>query len=281
MERDRRRGRAAGRARRPRTVRGRLRRRPSADGVDVPPHAVSRAASRASARSRSHAATVAAAPVSNAGDAGRCARDGRQGQGTPRARTDARGAPHASAEDPARGRSRRRQAGDARGRRPLPEGLEELGTTFVKLGQLLSSRPDLLPDVYIDELTKLVDDVTPLPFAPLRQVIDREIGLEHFTSIDETPLATASIAQIHSALLKTGRQVVVKVRRPGIVDEVQLDLDLLRKTASIAENHSDTAQLLQLNALDRRARAASARRARLSRGGAQRGADRRGDRRVP
>ena len=62
------------------------------------------------------------------------------------------------------------------------EGLEELGTTFVKLGQLLSSRPDLLPDVYIDELTKLVDDVTPLPFAPLRQVIDREIGLEHFTS---------------------------------------------------------------------------------------------------
>src|SRR4029077_2367329 len=129
------------------------------------------------------------------------------------------------------------------------EGLEELGTTFVKLGQLLSSRPDLLPDVYIDELTKLVDDVSPLPFAPLRQVIDREIGLEHFTSIDETPLATASIAQIHSALLKTGRQVVVKVRRPGIVDEVQLDLDLLRKTASIAENPSDTAQLLQLNAL--------------------------------
>ena len=129
------------------------------------------------------------------------------------------------------------------------EALEELGTTFVKLGQLLSSRPDLLPDVYIDELTKLVDDVTPLPFAPLREVIDREIGLEHFTSIDETPLATASIAQIHPALLKSGREVVVKVRRPGIVDEVQLDLDLLRKTASIAENHSDTAQLLQLNAL--------------------------------
>ena len=129
------------------------------------------------------------------------------------------------------------------------DGLEELGTTFVKLGQVLSSRPDLLPDVYIDELTKLVDDVTPLPFAPLREVIDHEIGLEHFTSIDETPLATASIAQIHSALLKTGRRVVVKVRRPGIVEEVQLDLDLLRRTASIAESHSDTAQLLQLNAL--------------------------------
>jgi ubiquinone biosynthesis protein len=129
------------------------------------------------------------------------------------------------------------------------EALEELGTTFVKLGQLLSSRPDLLPDVYIDELTKLVDDVTPLPFEPLRDVIDKEIGLDKFTSIEESPLATASIAQIHVGLLTSGREVVVKVRRPGILDEVQLDLDLLRKTASVAENHSDTARLLQLNAL--------------------------------
>ncbi|MGH3002903.1 MAG: ABC1 kinase family protein [Gaiellaceae bacterium] len=129
------------------------------------------------------------------------------------------------------------------------EGLEELGTTFVKLGQLLSSRPDLLPDVYIEELSTLVDDVAPLPFRPLREVIDREIGLEHFTSIDEEPVATASIAQIHSGLLKTGRRVVVKVRRPGIVDRVRIDLDLLRKSASIAEGHSGTARLLQLNAL--------------------------------
>ena len=129
------------------------------------------------------------------------------------------------------------------------EALEELGTTFLKLGQLLSSRPDLLPDVYIDELTKLVDDVPALPFAPLRQVIAAEIGLEHFASIDEEPLATASIAQIHPALLKSGRSVVIKVRRPGIVEQVQLDLELLRRTASIAEKHSDTAQLLQLNAL--------------------------------
>jgi ubiquinone biosynthesis protein len=129
------------------------------------------------------------------------------------------------------------------------ESLEELGTTFLKLGQLLSSRPDLLPDVYIEELDKLTDDAPPLPFAPLREVIDREIGLEHFTSIDETPLATASIAQIHAALMKTGREVVVKVRRPGITDEVQLDLELLRRTAAIAEKRSDTARLLQLNSL--------------------------------
>jgi predicted unusual protein kinase regulating ubiquinone biosynthesis (AarF/ABC1/UbiB family) len=129
------------------------------------------------------------------------------------------------------------------------EALEELGTTFVKLGQLLSSRPDLLPDFYIEELEKLVDDVPALPFAPLRETIDREIGLEHFTSIDETPLATASIAQIHRGLLKSGRDVVVKVRRPGIVEQVDLDLQLLRRTARVAERHSDTARLLQLTAL--------------------------------
>jgi predicted unusual protein kinase regulating ubiquinone biosynthesis (AarF/ABC1/UbiB family) len=129
------------------------------------------------------------------------------------------------------------------------EGLEELGTTFVKLGQLMSSRPDLLPDVYIEELGKLVDEVPAVPFGPLRETIDREIGLEHFTSIDEQPLATASIAQIHRALLKTGRDVVVKVRRPGIVEQVELDLELLRGSARIAERRSGTARLLQLNAL--------------------------------
>lgn len=129
------------------------------------------------------------------------------------------------------------------------EALEELGTTFVKLGQLLSSRPDLLPDVYIDELGKLVDHVQPLPFSPLRKAIAEDIGLEHFASIDEEPLASASIGQIHAALLKSGREVVVKVRRPGIVEQVALDLELLRKTASVAEKHSGTAQLLQLNAL--------------------------------
>jgi len=129
------------------------------------------------------------------------------------------------------------------------EALEDLGTTFVKLGQLLSSRPDLLPDAYIDELGKLVDDVPALPFAPLRDVIEREIGLEHFASIDDEPLASASIAQIHAALMKDGRAVVVKVRRPGVVEQVRLDLELLRRTARLAERRSGTARLLQLDAL--------------------------------
>ncbi len=129
------------------------------------------------------------------------------------------------------------------------ETLEELGTTFVKLGQLLSSRPDLLPDVYIDELEKLVDDVPPVPFAEIRAVIEREVGLAPFASIDEQPLASASIGQIHRALLDTGRDVVVKVRRPGIVQRIDLDLDLMRRSARLAERRSGTARLLQLTAL--------------------------------
>jgi ubiquinone biosynthesis protein len=127
--------------------------------------------------------------------------------------------------------------------------LEELGATFVKLGQLLSSRPDLLPDVYIEELGKLVDDVPPVPFAEIREVVERELGLERFAKIDETPLASASIGQIHGAVLDSGQAVVIKVRRPGVVEQVDLDLALLRKTARVAEGRSDTAKLLQLRAV--------------------------------
>src|SRR5438270_11892462 len=98
------------------------------------------------------------------------------------------------------------------------QALEELGTTYIKLGQLLSSRPDLLPDVYIDELGKLVDQVPPVPFAEIRAVIDEDLPANTFARIDEEPLATASIAQIHSALLAGGREVIVKVRRSGVVE---------------------------------------------------------------
>jgi ubiquinone biosynthesis protein len=133
--------------------------------------------------------------------------------------------------------------------RAFRAGLEELGTTFVKLGQLLSSRPDLLPDVYIDELEQLVDDVAPFPFEVAQQIIDEEVGLDIFSRLDAEPLASASIAQIHGALLRTGREVVVKVRRPGLEEEVALDLELLRSLTSFAEGRSQTARLLQLSAL--------------------------------
>src|SRR5204862_7116961 len=82
------------------------------------------------------------------------------------------------------------------GAREFREALEELGTTYIKLGQLLSSRPDLLPDVYIDELGKLVDEVPPVPFEQIQQVIEKELPADAFVRVDPEPLATASIAQI-------------------------------------------------------------------------------------
>jgi ubiquinone biosynthesis protein len=127
--------------------------------------------------------------------------------------------------------------------------LEELGTTYVKLGQLLSSRPDLLPDVYIEELGHLVDEVPPVPFVDVDATIRAEIGDDVFARIDPEPLAAASIAQTHRALLKSGREVVVKVRRPGIAEQVELDLSVLRSTARLLAGHSETARLLQLEAL--------------------------------
>jgi ubiquinone biosynthesis protein len=127
--------------------------------------------------------------------------------------------------------------------------LEELGTTYIKLGQLLSSRPDLLPDVYIDELGKLVDSVSPVPFSEIEAVIDEDLPADVFARIDPEPLATASIAQIHGALLKSGRDVIVKVRRPGIEEQIDLDLALLRSTAESLERRSEHAQLLQARAL--------------------------------
>jgi len=127
--------------------------------------------------------------------------------------------------------------------------LEELGTTYIKLGQLLASRPDLLPDVYIEELERLVDEVTPVPFAELEAIIHADLGDSVFASIDPEPLAAASIAQTHRALLLSGREVVVKVRRPGLVEQVELDLSVLRSTARLLARRSETARLLQIEAL--------------------------------
>jgi ubiquinone biosynthesis protein len=127
--------------------------------------------------------------------------------------------------------------------------LEQLGTTYLKLGQLLSSRPDLLPDVYIEELGKLVDEVPPFPFAEVERIVREDLGDGVVARLEPKPLAAASIAQIHEALLADGRDVVLKVRRPGIVEQVELDLDVIRSTVVFLEKRSETAQLLQLRAL--------------------------------
>ncbi len=107
---------------------------------------------------------------------------------------------------------------------------EELGTMFIKLGQMLSTRGDLLPEAYRLELAKLVDDVPPLPADVITQVIREELGAAPetiFAFFDPAPLGSASIGQVHSARLVDGRDVVVKVRKPGVETLVQIDLEIL------------------------------------------------------
>jgi ubiquinone biosynthesis protein len=135
------------------------------------------------------------------------------------------------------------------GAQAFRRGLEELGTTFIKLGQLLSSRPDLLPDIYIEELGRLVDDVPAVPFEEIEAVVQADFGDDAFVRLDRDPLATASIAQTHRGLLATGHDVVVKVRRPGVVEQVDLDLALLRSTVRLASGHSEAARRIQLEEL--------------------------------
>ncbi len=122
----------------------------------------------------------------------------------------------------------------------MPERLrasfEELGPSFVKLGQLLAARPDLVPEDYVLEFEKLHDRVQTLPFETIEAVLKDEYGnllYQHFQSIDPAPLGSASIAQVHKALLKTGESVVIKVQRPGIIQTISDDLNVLYLLADL------------------------------------------------
>lgn len=110
--------------------------------------------------------------------------------------------------------------------------LEELGPTFIKFGQILSMRPDLIPQAYCDEFENLRTDVDPMPFSQVKELITRECQREHaevFASIDEEPLGSASIAQVHRAVLLDGREVVIKIQRPHIHDIMEKDIKLFKK----------------------------------------------------
>jgi ubiquinone biosynthesis protein len=120
------------------------------------------------------------------------------------------------------------------------EMLERLGPAFVKFGQLLSLRRDLLPETWITELQRLQDDVAGFPGAQARAIIERELGSpihELFSTFDETPLAAASIGQVHSACLKDGASVVVKIQRPGIEPVIHADVGIMRLLARQLEKH--------------------------------------------
>ena len=122
----------------------------------------------------------------------------------------------------------------------LRMALEELGPTFVKMGQILSSRPDLIPVEFIEELSKLQDSVPPFPFSQVREIIEAELTSpidEIFQKFEETPLAAASIGQVHRAQLKNGDDVIVKVQRPGIRAIIEVDLEILLHLATLIERH--------------------------------------------
>lgn len=124
--------------------------------------------------------------------------------------------------------------------------MEELGPTFVKLGQLLSTRPDIVPKEYIEEFRKLQDMVPSFPFEEVKAQIQRELGHsaeELFTELSPVPIAAASIAQVHRGRLKSGEAVVVKVRRPGIDKVVETDLDILSGLAYLIERHIPTSEI--------------------------------------
>ena len=135
----------------------------------------------------------------------------------------------------------RRRSGDGeqdgdRGRR-LREMFDELGPTFVKFGQLLSTRPDVVPPDIITELRKLQDDVSPVAMEDVERVIEEELGLtveQAFLDFDETPIAAASIGQVHRATLPNDVQVVVKVQRPNAARQIESDLKLMASAARVA-----------------------------------------------
>lgn len=127
----------------------------------------------------------------------------------------------------------------------LVEDLKKMGPTYIKMGQLLSTRPDLLPDSYLKALASLQDDVPPIPYEEVRSIVEDEIGTrisKAFENFDEKPLASASIGQVHTATLRSGKPVAIKIQRPGIRKKFLEDLDTLEELAGLAVKHSDVAR---------------------------------------
>jgi ubiquinone biosynthesis protein len=134
---------------------------------------------------------------------------------------------------------------EAESARDLAADLESLGPTFVKLGQLLSTRADLLSDAHIEALARLQDDVEPVPFDEIRTIVEEDLGARLsnvFERFDETPIASASLGQVHHAVMRDGREVAVKVQRPGIRETVARDLEVLHGIAGMLDDHTDAGE---------------------------------------
>jgi ubiquinone biosynthesis protein len=134
----------------------------------------------------------------------------------------------------------------------LAEDLEERGPTFVKLGQLLSTRADLLPPAYLEALSRLQDDVAPFGFADVEEIVQRELGVrmsDGFQTFDHEPMACASLGQVHRAVLRSGRPVAVKVQRPGAREQVAEDLDAIEELAAFVDAHTRAGDTLRFAAI--------------------------------
>ncbi|MGE5674994.1 MAG: ABC1 kinase family protein [Mycobacterium leprae] len=141
--------------------------------------------------------------------------------------------------------------GAGRGER-LRRAFEELGPTFVKLGQLLSTRSDLLPPDVLQALEQLQDQVAPLPFATVQRVLEAELGAplsDRFAQIEPEPIAAASLGQVHRATLADGQEAVIKIQRPGAAEAIGLDLQVLKGLAAVANRHSRRARNYHLPAI--------------------------------
>jgi ubiquinone biosynthesis protein len=124
----------------------------------------------------------------------------------------------------------------------LAADLEALGPTFIKLGQLLSTRPDVVPPAYSEALARLQDDVEPFPSEEAERIIREELGVRisrAFEEFESTPMAAASLGQVHAARLRGGRRVAVKVQRPGIREQIVEDLDAIEELAELADRHTE------------------------------------------
>jgi ubiquinone biosynthesis protein len=142
-------------------------------------------------------------------------------------------------------------AGSPRGQH-LRELLDELGPTFVKFGQLLSMRPDVVPPDIIAELRALQDDVTPFPFEQVERVVEEELGAsieKLFLAFEEQPVAAASIGQVHRAVLPNGRRVAVTVQRPGAPRQIEADLSLLYQAARLVKERVRALDFIDVRAL--------------------------------
>lgn len=134
----------------------------------------------------------------------------------------------------------------------LADDLERLGPTYIKLGQLLSTRSDFLPPAYMEALQRLQDKIEPFSFAEVEEIVTTELGVrlsKAFAEFDPEPIAAASLGQVHRAVLRNGRCVAVKIQRPNIREQIADDIEALEDIAEFVDKHTDAGQRVQFGAM--------------------------------